>query len=97
MALPKYLGMFVKQSNKVTLVEIFKETIKVEKISLTYEPDRSGKIDTFPWKRIEKSSLDKDKAFNVEQIQNSIRELTNEVVGLNKNLEASSSRGYFRN
>ena len=29
--LPKYLGMFVKQANKATLLETFKEAIKVEK------------------------------------------------------------------
>ena len=40
----------------------------------------------------------KDKAFDVEQLQNAICALTNEVVGLKKTYsEASSSRGYFRN
>ena len=97
-ALPKYLGMFVKQAHKITLVETFEEAIKVEKDSMSYEPERSGKIDTFPCKKVEISILDKDKAFDVEQLQNSIRELINEMEGLKKtNSEASSCRGYFRN
>ena len=48
--------MFFKQANKATLVETFEEAIKFEKKSLTYEPKRSGKIDTFPHKRNEISS-----------------------------------------
>ena len=65
---------------------------------MSYEPDRSGKYDTFPHRKIEKPNSEKDKAFDVEQLQNAIRALTNEVVGLKKtNSEASSSRGYFRN
>ena len=56
LVLPKYLGMFVKQDNKATLVETFEEAIKVEKNALTHEPKRSGKIDTFPHKRNEMSS-----------------------------------------
>ena len=65
---------------------------------MSYEPDRSGKVDTFPRKKIERPNSDKDKAFDVEQLQNSIRELTNEVIGLKKtNSETSSSRRYFRN
>ena len=65
---------------------------------MSYEPDRSGKSDTFPCRKIEKLNSEKDKAFDVEQLQNAIWALTNEVVGLKKtNSEASSSRGYFRN
>ena len=90
--------MFVKRAGKTTLVETFEEAIKVEKDSMSYEPDRSGKYDTFPRRKIEKLNSEKDKAFDVEQLQNAIRALTNEVVGLKKtNSEASSSRGYFRN
>ena len=66
-ALPKYLGIFVKQANRATLVETFEEAIKVEKNYLTYELERSGKSDTFPHKRTKvssKSSLEKDKAFD---------------------------------
>ena len=83
--LPKYLGMFVKQANKDTLFEIFGEAIKAENKYLTYEPERSRKIDTFYHKRTEKSSSYKDKTFDVEKIQKIIRALTNEVVGLKKN------------
>ena len=89
--------MFVKQANRATLVETFEEAIKVEKNSLTFEPKRNKKIDTFPRKRTEKYNPDKDKAFDVEQLQNVIIELTNEVVGLEKNSNASTSRGFFRN
>ena len=97
-ALPKYSGMFVKRAGKTTLVETFEEAIKVEKDSMSYEPDRSGKSDTFPRRKIEKLNSEKDKAFDVEHLQNAIRALTNEVVGLKKtNSEASSSRGYFKN
>ena len=97
-ALQKYPGMFVKRAGKTTLVETFGEAIKVEKDSMSYELDRSGKVDTFSRKKIERPNSEKDKAFDVEQLQNAIRALTNEVVGLKKtNSEASSSRGYFRN
>ena len=89
--------MFVKQANKDTLVETFEEAIKVEKNSLTYEPVRNRKIDTFPRKRTKKSNPNKDKEFDVGRLQNAIRALTNEVVGLKKNSKASSSRGFFRN
>ena len=90
--------MFVKRVGKATLVETFEEAIKVEKDSTSYEPDRSGKVDTFPHKKIERPNSEKDKSFDVEQLQNAIRVLTNEVVGLKKtNSEASPSRGYFRN
>ena len=90
--------MFVKRAGKTTLVETFEEAIKVEKDSMSYEPDRSGKDDTFPHRKIKIPNSEKDKAFDVEQLQNAIRALANEVVGLKKtNSEASSSRGYFRN
>ena len=84
-ALPKYPGMFVKRAGKTNLVEAFEEAIKVEKDSMSYEPDRSGKADTFPRRKIERPNSKKDKAFDVEQLQNAIWELTNEVVGLKKN------------
>ena len=97
-SLPKYPGMFVKRAGKTTLVETFEEAIKVEKDSMSYEPERSGKVDTFPCKKIERPNSDKDKAFDVEKLQNAIQALTNEVIGLKKtNSETSSSRGYFRN
>ena len=90
--------MFVKRAGKITLIETFEEAIKVEKDSMSYEPDISGKSDSFPRRKTEKSNSDKDKAFDIEQLQNAIRTLTNEVVGLKKNnSEASPSRGYFRN
>ena len=77
--------MFVKQANKDTLFETFREAIKAENKYLTYEPKRSRKIDTFYHKRTKKSSSYKDKTFDVEKIQKIIRALTNEVVGLKKN------------
>jgi len=55
-ALPKYSGMFVKRAGKTTLIETFEEAIKVEKDSMSYEPDRSGKSDTFPRRKMEKLS-----------------------------------------
>ena len=58
-ALPKYPGMFVKRAGKTTLVETFEEAIKVEKDSMSYEPDRSGKSDTFPRRKIEKPNSEK--------------------------------------
>ena len=58
-ALPKYSGMFVKRAGKTTLVETFEEAIKVEKDSMSYEPDRSGKSDTFPCRKIEKLNSEK--------------------------------------
>ena len=64
--LPKYSRMFVKRAGKTTLVETFEEAIKVEKDSMSYEPDRSGKSDTFPRRKIEKPNLEKDKIFDVE-------------------------------
>ena len=97
-SLPKYSGMFVKRAGKTMLVETFEEAIKVEKDSMSYEPDRSGKSDSFPHRKAEKPNSDKDKAFDIEQLQNDNRTLTNEVIGLKKtNSEASPSRGYFRN
>ena len=90
--------MFFKQVIKATLVETFEEAIKVEKKYLTYELERSGKIDKFPRKRTEissKSSSYKDKSFDVDRLQNSIRSLTKEVVGLKKIQKSSSSRGIF--
>ena len=44
--------MFVKQAHKATLVETFEEAIRVEKISLTYEPERSGKMILFLGKEL---------------------------------------------
>ena len=64
--------MFVKRAGKTTLIETFEEAIKVEKDSMSYEPDRSGKSDSFPRRKMEKPSSDKDKAFDVEQLQNTI-------------------------
>ena len=54
LALPKYPGMFVKRAGKINLVETFEEAIKFEKDSMSYEPDRSGKVDTFTRKKIER-------------------------------------------
>ena len=51
---------------------------------MSYEPDRCGKVDNFPRMKIERPNSDKDKAFDVEQLQNIIQALTNEVVGLKK-------------
>ena len=49
-------------------------------------------------RKIERRNSEKDKAFDVEQLQNAIQALTNEVIGLKKtNSETSYSRGYFRN
>ena len=64
---------------------------------LKYEPERSRKIDTFPRKITKKSNQDKDKSFYVQQLWNTIRALTNEVVGLNKNSQASTYKVFFRN
>ena len=89
--------MFFRQDNKVTLVETCEEVIKVEKNYLPYEPKKTGKVDTFPRKKIERPSSYEDKAFDVEQLQNATRVLTNEVVGLKNNSESSSPRDYFRN
>ena len=66
LALPKYSRMVVKRAGKTTLVETFEESIKVEKDSMSYEPDRSGKSDTFPRRKIEKPNSKKYKAFDVE-------------------------------
>ena len=65
-SLPKYFRMFVKRTRKTTLVETFEEAIKVEKDSMSYEPDRSGKSDTFPRRKKEKLNSEKDKAFDIE-------------------------------
>ena len=77
--------MFVKQAGKITLVETFKEAIKVEKNSLTFEPKNNGKIDSPFYKRNEivtRANIDKrdTPAFDVEKLQQAIRSLTNEVV-----------------
>ena len=45
-ALPKSLGMFVKQDRKITLVETFEEEIKVEKNSMKFEIENNGKTDS---------------------------------------------------
>ena len=58
--------MFIKRARKTTLVETFEEAIKVEKDSMSYEPDRSGKSDSFPRRKAEKINSDKDKAFDIE-------------------------------
>ena len=49
--LPKYLGMFVKQAGKTTLLEIFEEAIKVEKISMRNDFDNHSKYDNFTHRR----------------------------------------------
>ena len=67
-ALPKYSRMFVKRAGKTTLVEMFEQDIKVEKDSMSYELDRSGKSDSFPRRKMEKLNSDKDKAFDIEQL-----------------------------
>ena len=87
LALPKYLGMFVKQAGKITLIETFDEAIKVEKNSLTFEPENNGKTDGPFRKRNEtpvRTNTDKRDApaFNVEKLQQEIRSLTNKVVTL---------------
>ena len=58
--------MFVKRAGKTTLVETFEEAIKVKKDYMSYEPDRSGKTDTVPRRKIERPNSEKDKAFDVE-------------------------------
>ena len=78
--------MFVNRSYKTTLVKIFEEAIKVEKDFMSYEPDRSGKANTFPRRMIERPNSEKDKAFDIEQLHNAIWALTNEVVGLKKTI-----------
>ena len=77
--------MFVKQAGKITLVETFEEAIKVEKNSLTFEPENNGKTDGPFRKRNEttiRTNIDKKDTptFNVEKLQQAIRSLTNEVV-----------------
>ena len=88
-ALRKYLGIFVKRANKDTLVETFEEDIEVEKYYLASECERTGKIDDFPRKRNEisskSSSYNDSKAFDVEQLHNAIRALTNEVAPVEEN------------
>ena len=102
LALPKYLGMFVKQAGKITLVETFDEAIKVEKNSLTFESENNGKDDGSLHKRNETNSRTntnkKDApAFDVEKLQQAIRSLTNEVVILKRNNgEGTSNRGNFK-
>ena len=61
--------MFVKRARKTTLVKTFEEAIKAEKDSMSYEPERIRKIDTFPRKKVERSSLDKEKEFDVKRLQ----------------------------
>ena len=51
--------MFVKRASKTTLVETFEEAIKVEKDFMSYEPDRSGKVDNFCRKKIERCNSEK--------------------------------------
>ena len=84
-ALPKSLGMFVKQAGKITLVETFEEAIKVEKNSLTFEPENNGKTDSPFRKQNEteaRANTDKrdTSAFDVEKLQQALSSLTNEVV-----------------
>ena len=55
-ALPSYSGMFVKRARKTTLIEAFEEAIKVEKDFMSYEPDKSGKSDSFPRRKVKSSS-----------------------------------------
>ena len=101
-ALPKYLGMFVKQAGKITLVETFDEAIKVEKNSLTFEPENNGKADGSLRKRNETTSrINTDKkdapTFYVEKLKKEIKSLTNEVVILKRNnMEGTSNRGNFK-
>ena len=52
-ALSKYLGMFVKQVGKITLVETFEEAIKVENNSLTFKLENNGKTNGSLHKRNE--------------------------------------------
>ena len=94
--------MFVKQAGKITLVETFDEAIKVEKNSLTFEPENNGKDDGSLRKRNETTSrINTDKkdapAFDVEKLQQAIRSLTNEVVILKRNnVEGTSNKGNFK-
>ena len=97
-----YLGMFVKQASKITLVETFDEAIKVEKNSLTFEPENNGKAYGSLRKHNETTSrTNTDKkdapAFDVEKLQQAIKSLTNEVVILKRNnVEGASNRGNFK-
>ena len=94
--------MFVKQAGKITLVATFDEAIKVEKNSLTFEPENNGKADGSLCKRNETTSrINTDKkdapAFGVEKLQQAIKLLTNEVVILKRNnVESTSNRANFR-
>ena len=71
-ALPRNSGMFVKRAGKTKLIETFEKAIKVEKDFMSYEPERSGKSDSFPRRKIEKPNADKDKAFDIEKLHNAI-------------------------
>ena len=102
LALPKSLGMFVKQAGKITLVETFEEEIKVENNSLTFEPENNGKTDS-PFRKRNETAIgaNTDKrdtsAFDVEKLQQAIRSLTNEVVILKQNNgEGTPNRGNFK-
>ena len=101
-ALPKYLGMFVKQAGKITLVETFDEVINVEKNSLMFEAENNGKTNGSLKKCNEtpaRTNIDKRDApaFDVEKLQQAIRSLTNEVVTLKRNnMEGTSNKGNFK-
>ena len=84
------------------MVETFDEAIKVEKNTLTFEPENNGKTDGSLRKCNEtptKTNTDKRDAptFDVEKLQQAIRSLTNEVVILKwNNGEGTSNRGNFK-
>ena len=80
----------MKQAGKITLVETFKEAIKVEKNSKTFELENNGKND-IPFRKRNETTMraNTDKidtfAFNVKKLQQAVRSLTNEVVILKRN------------
>jgi len=61
--------MFVKRAGKNNSGwKLLRKPLKLRRILCPMKPDRSGKDDTFPRRKIERPNSEKDKAFDVEKL-----------------------------
>lgn len=97
-ALPSYITIFVDRANKMTLVENMKDALVVEKRILALENKTTSdeiKAKKFLFKDELKKETPKD-PFHLEGLQKVLKNMSNKIVDINKQVVESSSKKPFR-
>lgn len=96
--LPQTMAMFVKQTRKTTLQDNFVEPIRVENDLASLKGNQANDKPSSSRTPVKTHTNRRDQdSFDIEGLQRIVKQLSNEIIDLKKNLgEGISGRGFFR-